>query len=100
VLIPEFLPPALRGGTSGAKSAAPAMPGAADPWQEFIAARLREGTSNLYAEWLAAGERRLMKQVMAHTGGNLSEAARLLGINRRTLRIKLRTLGVAGPAEE
>jgi two-component system nitrogen regulation response regulator GlnG len=100
VLIPEFLPPAVRGGATATNTAIPALPDAADPWQEFVAARLREGTSNLYAEWLAVGERRLMEQVMAHSGGNLSEAARLLGINRRTLRIKLRTLGIAGPAEE
>jgi two-component system nitrogen regulation response regulator GlnG len=100
VLIPEFLPPSVRGGAVTAKPAGPATPGPGDPWQEFVDSRLREGTSNLYAEWLAAGERPLMEHVMSHTGGNLSEAARLLGINRRTLRIKLRMLGIAGPAEE
>lgn len=98
VLIPEFLPPSVRGGA--AQAAAAGVSSAADPWQEFVGQRLREGTSNLYAEWLAAGERRLMEQVMGHTGGNLSEAARLLGINRRTLRIKLRMLGIAGPADD
>jgi two-component system nitrogen regulation response regulator GlnG len=97
VLVPEFLPPAVREGATHPVSASHAS---TDPWQEFVGQRLREGTSNLYAEWLAAGERQLMERVMAHTGGNLSEAARILGINRRTLRIKLRMLGIAGPADD
>jgi two-component system response regulator AtoC len=38
---------------------------------------------------LAEAERSHIEQVLAHTGGNRSEAARLLGITRQTLRRKL-----------
>jgi DNA-binding protein Fis len=32
--------------------------------------------------------------VLAHTGGNLTQAAKVLGINRGTLRARLEDLGI------
>lgn len=83
------------------KIAPPASPveDSADPFEgpklrEFIDKRLESGTDTLYAEVIAAAERKLFESVLAHTSGNLSYAARLLGINRRTLRTKLQALGI------
>ncbi len=42
---------------------------------------------------LAEMERRLIVQVLEETGGNKSEAARRLGITRRTLKLKLKKYG-------
>jgi two-component system nitrogen regulation response regulator GlnG len=92
VLVPEFLPPTLRG-ESRATGAAPAAPDLAD-WDSFIQERLRAGTKDLYAEWQALTDRHLLTQVMRQTGNNLSQTARILGINRSTLRTRLHALGL------
>jgi DNA-binding protein Fis len=39
-------------------------------------------------------DRVLLKHVLDYTGGNQHQAARLLGIARQTLRLKLRELGL------
>jgi two-component system nitrogen regulation response regulator GlnG len=93
VLIPAFLPESLTG---PAEPGAPATPPAAGPgsWFEpFIRERLRDDTSNLYAEAHQDLDRLLLPLVLEHTGGNQVRAARLLGIARQTLRLKLRELG-------
>jgi two-component system nitrogen regulation response regulator GlnG len=44
---------------------------------------------------LEAVERVLLPRVLRHTRGNQSQASELLGINRATLRHKLRVLGLS-----
>ncbi len=46
---------------------------------------------NLYQLFLAEVERPLLEKVMDHTQGNQTRAAELLGINRGTLRKKLKS---------
>jgi DNA-binding NtrC family response regulator len=41
-----------------------------------------------------AVEAALLREVLAHTGGNRTAAAKLLGLDRATLRTKLRILGL------
>lgn len=53
-----------------------------------------EPPSGLYALVLREIERPLLKQVMHHAGSNQSRAARYLGINRNTLRSKLKRHGL------
>jgi two-component system nitrogen regulation response regulator GlnG len=36
----------------------------------------------------------LLREALAHTGGNRTAAAKLLGLDRATLRTKLRALGI------
>lgn len=49
---------------------------------------------NLYALLLGEVERPLLETVLAHTGGNQTRAAEILGINRGTLRKKLQQYGL------
>ncbi len=48
----------------------------------------------LYKFILAAVERPLIESVLNRTGGNQLKAAEILGINRNTLRAKIRKLGI------
>lgn len=52
-----------------------------------------EATTNLYEMLLAEVEAPLFKAVLKHTNGNQSQAAGILGLNRGTLRKKLKTYG-------
>jgi Fis family transcriptional regulator len=51
-------------------------------------------TTNLYDMLLAEVEAPLFKATLEHTNGNQSRAAELLGLNRGTLRKKLKTYGL------
>ena len=51
----------------------------------------------LHRAVIARLERPLLAGVLAAAGGNQLEAARILGINRNTLRKRLRLLGLAEP---
>ncbi|MBI2466697.1 MAG: hypothetical protein HYV62_02570, partial [Candidatus Rokubacteria bacterium] len=51
-------------------------------------------SANLYELMLSLVERPLLEAVLRETGGNQLRAAALLGINRNTLRKKLRALGI------
>lgn len=44
-------------------------------------------------------ERDLIQAALGHSAGNISEAARALGLTRRGLYLKLRRLGLEGPVE-
>ena len=46
--------------------------------------------ANLYQLVIGEVERPLLKNAMEHVGGNKSQAANILGINRSTLRKKLK----------
>ncbi|PCJ29388.1 MAG: DNA-binding transcriptional regulator Fis [Gammaproteobacteria bacterium] len=50
--------------------------------------------ANLYDMLLAEVEAPLFKATLAHTNGNQSRAAEILGLNRGTLRKKLKTYGL------
>jgi two-component system nitrogen regulation response regulator GlnG len=94
VLLPEFLPPMVRSGTISDQ-------GELDlgSLSQFVRHQIAAGTSNLYAEYQAVVDRSLLKEVLDNTGGNLTHAAKLLGITRTTLRTKLAALGLATDKE-
>jgi two-component system nitrogen regulation response regulator GlnG len=103
VILPEFLPDVVRGGTG------PEAGFDFGGLTAYVEERLKADTADLYAEYQALTDRHLLALVLRHTGGNLSQASRLLGITRATLRTKLATLGLAaggdtaaksGPTEE
>jgi two-component system nitrogen regulation response regulator GlnG len=93
VLLPEFLPAALRRhGTGVIEAGTAAFDFGGLP--NYIQEQLEAGTSTLYADYQALTDRHLFTQVLRHTAGNLSQAARLLGVTRATLRTKLIALGI------
>lgn len=99
VLRPEHLPE-------------PDAPGSAGPGSDLATAAARFGAA--VKEWSAAArlefltlpepdlhhrailllETTLLREALAHTGGNRTAAAKLLGLDRATLRAKLRLLGI------
>jgi two-component system nitrogen regulation response regulator GlnG len=68
----------------------PDFAGALDHW--IAAENPRSG--DLYDDALAAFERPLFEHALRETSGNQLQAARLLGINRNTLRKRLGELGI------
>jgi len=49
-----------------------------------------------YAEYYHSAARRSIQHALAHTGGNVSAAARMLGISRATLHRKIKQFGLTG----
>jgi DNA-binding NtrC family response regulator len=92
ILAPESLAPAITPAAHRGPAPAPRT----DPADlgRFLEQRLREGTEDLYAEWLALTERDLLTRVLRHHGWNQVRAAKTLGINRSTLRAKIASLGI------
>jgi DNA-binding NtrC family response regulator len=93
ILLPEFLPDYLSG-VCNIESAAAAGD---DPGMESVVLGQRLGTNvrNLYADTHHQVNRLLLPRVLEHTGGNIQQAALVLGIARQTLRLKLRELGLS-----
>jgi DNA-binding protein Fis len=60
----------------------------------LIRQRLTPDASDLYVELHREIDRTFLTLVLEHTQGNQRQAARLLGIARQTLRLKLRELGL------
>jgi two-component system nitrogen regulation response regulator GlnG len=90
VLLPAFLSelPGPPGDTAAVS------PGEDLDLGTFIDQRLGPDAGDLYAETHRQVDRVLLSRVLAYTGGNQHQAARLLGIARQTLRLKLRDLGL------
>src|SRR6202142_1101501 len=63
--------------------------------ETFIRERLVPDANDLYAETHREVDRLLLLRVLEFTSGDQNQAARLLGIARQTLRIKLRELGLS-----
>jgi two-component system nitrogen regulation response regulator GlnG len=105
LLLPEFLPEVLRG-----KAAEAPLAPAPAPFdlEGLIEGLLRRGEGGLHSKVMEAVERVLLSRVLRQTHGHQVQASELLGINRTTLRHKLRALGLAvdkvltdeAPAEE
>lgn len=99
VLLPEFLPDSLRrrpAAMQDTTAAAADLPALTD----FVKQQLAADSTSLYAEYQAITDRHLFTLVLEHTKGNLSQAARVLGITRATLRTKLNALGLHGDKKE
>lgn len=92
VLLPEFLPPSIQR-RSGATDSKPPEEMDLTALSSFVKQQLLADATTLYADYQALTDRHLLKLVLEHTGGNLSRAAKHLGITRATLRTKLHALG-------
>ena len=70
-------------------------PGSPVDLEAFIRERLGPDANDLYTETHRQVDRLLLLRVLEFAKGNQHQAARLLGIARQTLRIKLRDLGLS-----
>jgi two-component system nitrogen regulation response regulator GlnG len=98
LLLPEFLPEQLvRGAEVAAQGAAFAEDRQASTLylETFLEDLLKSGHKNVYGQVIHAVERVLFTRVLKHTGGHQTQASEVLGLNRATLRHKLRSLGLA-----
>ncbi len=92
-VLPEFL--STAGGETGATVGMPAGASPPEPSvAELIEACLTDGAGNVYSRVIARVERALVTQALRATQGHQAQASDRLGINRTTLRNKLRELGV------
>jgi two-component system nitrogen regulation response regulator GlnG len=92
IILPEFLPPTLLGrpethSTGNADTERVDLPA-------LIDTLLERGENQLHAQVVAHVERVLFRRVLQETGGHLGHACERLGLNRSTLRYKLRDLGL------
>src|SRR5207249_2998484 len=70
VLLPDFLPAAVRRRADGVPPANGAAGKAEGDWEGFVAERIAAGSEDLYAEALTIMERQVLTAVLRHTGGN------------------------------
>jgi two-component system nitrogen regulation response regulator GlnG len=92
VLIPAFLPESL----GGPGEASPAATGKEPALETFaVRQRLASDVRDLHGEAHRELDRLLLPRVLEYTGGNLQQAALILGIARQTLREKLRAHGLS-----
>jgi len=61
---------------------------------DYLALLENQDPTNLYREVVDEVERPLLELIMKHTRGNQSKAAQCLGLNRATLRTKLKRHGL------
>lgn len=89
---------AARPSSNGDETAAEGRSDALAALGPFIEKHLAAGGGELYAETLSFMEKELLSRVLSHSGGNQSEASRILGITRGSLRNKIRSNGIViGP---
>jgi DNA-binding NtrC family response regulator len=92
IVRPEFLPSALR------ERPQPVVTSNDAEYLDVLARidhLLKQGDNDLHAQIVAVVERLLFKRVLQETGGHLGHACERLGVNRSTLRYKLRELGLS-----
>jgi two-component system nitrogen regulation response regulator GlnG len=93
ILLPEFLPDNIR---RVRPSLEPRSTTAAEfHLPDLIESLLQSGSKDVHARVIDEVERILLARVLSHTHGHQAQASDLLGINRTTLRHKLRSLGLA-----
>ncbi len=95
LLLPEFLPATLRGRPQGGSLGTGTAETERVEVKDLIDDLIGRGETNLHAQVISIVERALFKRVLQETGGHLGHACEKLGLNRSTLRYKLRDLGLS-----
>ena len=96
ILVPACLPHALQARAADTTATSPTeAPDLLSQLTRFVEDRIQTGSTRLHDQVLTLVERHLFLQVLRHTAGNQSEAARILKISRKTLRTKLSSFGIA-----
>jgi two-component system, NtrC family, nitrogen regulation response regulator GlnG len=92
LILPEFLPEQFQSPTS---SLGDTSTGDTLDLPALIESLLPRSDGHLYEEVIAAVDRVLFTRVLQYTHGHQAKASELLGLNRSTLRHRLKTLGLA-----
>jgi two-component system nitrogen regulation response regulator GlnG len=94
VILPDFLPDTLR--TPGRATLLSSNSHDTPPsdLKPFVDECLQAGSTDMYMASVEMMERYLLTRVLRHTRGNQSQAARMLGITRGSLRNKMRALHI------
>jgi two-component system nitrogen regulation response regulator GlnG len=92
LVLPEFLPAYLL--QPAGPDGEPAPAGDTLDLEALIESWLPRADGRLYEAVIAAVERVLFSRVLRQTHGHQAQASELLGLNRSTLRHRLRTLGL------
>jgi len=79
---------------SGAAAAEALTPAPGFDLAGFVRQRLLPTTNDLMDQTHREVDRVLLTLALEYTGGNYTEAAKLLGISRQTMRVRLRSLGL------
>lgn len=97
VVVPAFLPAAICKAGSCAGIAEEEHEGTGSLFSEVANQaylRFQAGSENIFSEVMDQAERAVITEVLQVLNGNLTQAAKRLGISRTTLRAKLVTLGI------
>jgi DNA-binding NtrC family response regulator len=94
IIVPDFLPEKLRLDAATRIETPSVAPSAFQDLNQLIDKSLEHGTGELYARWQNVTELHLFQRVLDHVKGNISHAAKILGIHRATLRTKIAALGL------
>jgi two-component system nitrogen regulation response regulator GlnG len=94
VLLPEFLPNDVRFANRQEGWAKGNLPPTFN-LPALIDSLLQQGEVDIHEKVINEVERVLLTTVLVHTQGHQTQASELLGLNRATLRHKLRSLGLA-----
>jgi two-component system nitrogen regulation response regulator GlnG len=103
IILPEFLPESVRspvagallGGDAGGAGVADKSHGGAVNLDQMIDSLIQRGEKGIHAKVIEIVERNLLTRVLRYTHGHQAQASELLGLNRTTLRHRLRALGMA-----
>lgn len=93
ILLLEFLPPEVRAVPAAPRVARTEL--ASFDLHGLIEDLLKRGDNDIHAQVMRQVEEILLTRVLRETGGHQAQASTRLGLNRSTLRYKLRDLGLS-----
>ncbi len=98
VIVPAYLPDSVRRGEEPASMEMNQAQGSVTKGLDFSALtreRLAAGSDDIHRELIGLAEKEIFSEVLRQTDGNLTQAAKRLGITRTTLRSRMESLSMS-----